>query len=151
MFHTGGEGAAEDLYDKISPELLMAELDTCSIKIAGRDPADFIRRYGARCEVVHLKDFIREDGGVRFRPVGFGEQIWEPILSAAAEAANPIDDEGFFGLGQIGGVREEEEEDQPRGRSPVGYERAVPGWGATLPPVIVMHRMCLPRWAASWC
>lgn len=96
----------DDIYAKVPAEFLKVEPDTCWIKVAGQDPAGYIRKYGSRCEIVHLKDFIREgapqnlyqligietkeaekDTGIfEFRPVGFGQMVWEPILMAASEA-----------------------------------------------------------------
>lgn len=98
----------DDIYAQIPADILMVEPDTCWIKVAGQDPAGYIRRYGSRCEIVHLKDFIKEgnpknlykligieteeaegDTGIfEFRPVGFGQQIWEPILNASLEAGS---------------------------------------------------------------
>ena len=63
-------------------------------------------KYTGRIPVVHLKDYIKkgevksmykligieeedqgEDSGYfGFRPVGFGQMIWEPVLEAAADA-----------------------------------------------------------------
>lgn len=95
----------DDIYTQIPADILKVEPDTCWIKVAGQDPVAYLRKYGERCEIVHLKDFIKEgdpknlykligieseeaeeDTGIfEFRPVGFGQQIWEPILEAAAE------------------------------------------------------------------
>lgn len=93
----------DDIYRKIPEELLKVEPDLCWIKVAGQSPVEYLEKYGARCEVVHLKDFIKEGnpknlykligietkeeegdtGTFEFRPVGFGQQIWEPILDAS--------------------------------------------------------------------
>ena len=74
--------------------------------MAGEDPAGYVKKYKNRCPIVHLKDFIKEgnpknlykligietedqeeDTGIfECRSVGFGQQIWEPILEAAVEA-----------------------------------------------------------------
>lgn len=98
----------DDIYTQIPADLLMVEPDTCWIKVAGQNPAAYVRKYGSRCEIVHLKDFIKEGnpknlykligieteeaeeetGIFEFRPVGFGQQIWEPILDAAMEAGS---------------------------------------------------------------
>lgn len=103
-----GSFGFDDLFAQIPADLLMVEPDTCWIKVAGQNPAEYIRKYGSRCEIVHLKDFIKEGtpkrmyqliganeddpetepGVFEFRPVGFGQQIWEPILSAAVEAGS---------------------------------------------------------------
>ena len=96
----------DDIYTQVPEDLLRVEPDTCWIKVAGQDPAAFVRKYGPRCEVVHLKDFIKEGnpqnlykligidteeveedtGFFEFRPVGFGQMLWEPILEASLEA-----------------------------------------------------------------
>lgn len=98
----------DDIYTQIPTDLLMVEPDTCWIKVAGQNPAEYVRKYGSRCEIVHLKDFIKEGnpknlykligieteeseeetGIFEFRPVGFGQQIWEPILAAAEGAGS---------------------------------------------------------------
>ncbi len=95
----------DDIYTKIPEDLLKVEPDLCWIKVAGQSPVEYLKKYGSRCEVVHLKDFIKEgnpknmykligieteeaeeDTGIfEFRPVGFGMQIWEPILDASLE------------------------------------------------------------------
>ena len=87
-------------------DCLQAEPDTCWIKVAGQSPEKYVEKYTDRCPIVHLKDFIKEgnpkslykligietedvegDTGVfQFRPVGFGQQIWEPILNAAVKS-----------------------------------------------------------------
>ncbi len=102
-----GTYGLDDIYNRIPRNLLMAEPDTCWIKVAGVDPASYVRKYTDRCPIVHLKDFVMEgkpqnmyqliglnqenetqDGGMfEFCAVGFGQQIWEPILSASIEAA----------------------------------------------------------------
>lgn len=96
----------DDIYRQVPADLLMAEPDTCWIKVAGQDPVEYIHKYGSRCEVIHLKDFVKEGnpqnlykligietekkeedtGFFEFRPVGFGQMLWEPILNASLEA-----------------------------------------------------------------
>lgn len=96
----------DDIYTQIPEELLCVEPDTCWIEVAGQKAAEYIKKYGSRCRVVHLKDYIKEgnpknmykligieteeaenDTGIfEFRSVGFGRMIWEPILNAAYEA-----------------------------------------------------------------
>lgn len=98
----------DDIYRKIPEELLKVEPDLCWIKVAGESPVDYLKKYGARSEVVHLKDYVKEgnpknmykligieseeedgaEGIFEFRPVGFGMQIWEPILAAVLEAGS---------------------------------------------------------------
>lgn len=103
-----GSFGFDDIYTQIPADLLMVEPDVCWIKVAGQNPSAYVKKYGERCEIVHLKDFIKEgnpknlykligieteeskeDTGIfEFRPVGFGQQIWEPILQASLEAGS---------------------------------------------------------------
>jgi sugar phosphate isomerase/epimerase len=96
----------DDIYTRVPENLLRVEPDTCWIKVAGQDPAEYIRKYGSRCEIIHLKDFVKEGqpknlykligieteesgedtGMFEFRPVGFGQMLWEPVLDASLEA-----------------------------------------------------------------
>ncbi len=96
----------DDIYKQVPKEALMAEPDTCWIKVAGQNPAEYVKKYSGRCPIVHLKDFVKEgnpknlykligieteeaeeDTGIfEFRPVGFGQQLWEPILDASLQA-----------------------------------------------------------------
>jgi len=96
----------DDIYRQVPADALKAEPDTCWIKVAGQNPATYVKKYTGRCPIVHLKDFIKEGnpknlykligieteeaqeetGMFEFRPVGFGQQIWEPILEASVEA-----------------------------------------------------------------
>lgn len=96
-----GKYALDDMYDTI-PEL-QTELDCCWVKVAGEDPASYIRKYEGRCPVVHLKDFtgeksanmynligLKESAKVTstfaFRPVGYGKQDIPSIITAAIES-----------------------------------------------------------------
>lgn len=96
-----GKYALDDMYDAI-PEL-QTELDCCWVKVAGEDPASYIRKYANRCPIVHLKDFtgeksanmynligLKESAKVTstfaFRPVGYGKQDVPSIITAAIES-----------------------------------------------------------------
>ncbi len=99
----GGYGL-DVLYSEVSADLLETELDTCWIKVAGENPAAYVRKYAGRCPVVHLKDFAGQKSanmyeliGVKteakpeatefeFRPVGSGVQSFPEILKAAEES-----------------------------------------------------------------
>ena len=101
-----GSYGFDDIYKQVPPESLAAEPDTCWIKVAGENPAAYVEKYAGRCPIVHLKDFIKEgnpknlykligieteevaeDTGIfEFRAVGFGQQIWLPILQASVKA-----------------------------------------------------------------
>lgn len=100
-----GQYGLDYIYSTLSPDLLATEIDTCWVKVAGEDPAEYIKKYTGRSPVVHLKDFIKEGmpanmyeligietekkeeaGKFEFRPVGSGMQNFPPILEAAVEA-----------------------------------------------------------------
>ena len=93
------------IFDEVG-DLIDPELDTCWVHYAGINPADKIREFAGRVEIVHLKDFIckelgggpaydlidnsgkglgkksREDNGFQFRPLGAGRQNFHEILEA---------------------------------------------------------------------
>lgn len=95
-------------------DLIDPELDTCWVHYAGINPADKIREFSGRVEIVHLKDFIckelgggpaydlidnsgkglgkksREDNGFQFRPLGQGRQNFAEILEACEQAGTEI-------------------------------------------------------------
>lgn len=93
------------IFDEVG-DLIDPELDTCWVHYAGINPADKIREFAGRVEIVHLKDFVckelgggpaydlidnsgkglgkksREDNGFQFRPLGTGRQNFLEILEA---------------------------------------------------------------------
>ena len=93
-------------YEHVPPGMLQTQIDTCWVKVAGLDPAAYIRKYAGRCPVVHLKDFYiegvaegmyelvgqendgqKEKTGVfEFRPVGHGLQDFPSIYTASRES-----------------------------------------------------------------
>ncbi len=101
----GGKYAIDIIYDTISAELLQPQFDTCWVKVAGENPADYIRKYAGRQEILHLKDYVGEqtenmyeligldEGSIKeesdsfeLRPVGSGCQNFPEILTAAKQA-----------------------------------------------------------------
>lgn len=101
-----GSYGFDDIYQKVPADRLQAEPDTCWIEVAGENAVEYVKKYKGRCPIVHLKDYIKkgnpknlykligieeeeeenETGFFRFCPVGFGQQIWEPILEASLQA-----------------------------------------------------------------
>ena len=97
-----GEYALDQLYREI-PELY-TEIDTCWVKVAGEDPAAYVRKYKGRAPIVHLKDFMlsggepsqiykligaensgeEQDGKFEFRPLGHGLQDVPSLIDASA-------------------------------------------------------------------
>lgn len=103
-----GRYALDYIYDTIPADLLKTELDTCWVKVAGEDPAAYVRKYAGRSPIVHLKDFHKEGrpanmyeligttvekkeasaGSFEFRPVGHGDQDMPSILEASIAAGS---------------------------------------------------------------
>jgi sugar phosphate isomerase/epimerase len=103
-----GKYALDDLYDSIPA--LKTEIDTCWVKVAGVDPAGYLRKYKGRSPVVHLKDFHLSEGvqgeqmyeliglakkadssakgGFEFRSLGRGVQDIPEIIRAASDAGS---------------------------------------------------------------
>ena len=92
-------------YDEIPADLLLPEIDTCWVSVAGVDPIEYIKKYSGRQEVVHLKDYVgsksanmygligENDGDKKadaskfeLRPVGYGKQDVAGIIKASEEA-----------------------------------------------------------------
>ncbi len=93
------------IYQAVDEKILKTEIDTCWVKYAGLDPAQYVRSYAGRAPIVHLKDYVgkkgdkdpyaligmedKADGGsaeFEFRPVGYGCQDISAIVAAARAA-----------------------------------------------------------------
>ena len=100
-----GEYALDILYKEVPADLLQPQIDTCWVNVGGENPAEYIRKYAGRIEILHLKDFagqksenmyaligIDDDkkkeasGEFEFRPVGMGVQNFPAILDAAEQS-----------------------------------------------------------------
>lgn len=103
-----GEYKLDILYKSISSEYLKTEIDTCWVKYAGVDPAQYLLKYSGRSPILHLKDFeaknysgaayalIGADGkeqkkdkaanGFKFKPLGSGVQDFKSIIAASEKA-----------------------------------------------------------------
>jgi len=76
--------SGEVFLDLIPPELFL-ELDLGWVWFAGLDPVELLGRVGARCPLVHVKDFASRDR-TAFAPVGDGVVGYDCILPAAVRA-----------------------------------------------------------------
>ena len=109
-----GEAILDKMYATIPNDILKPQFDTCWVHYAGNNPAEYLKKYTGKIEVVHLKDFVceklgggpvygligedggedkpasKEDNGFMFKPVGSGIQDWPAILAAAEEAGADI-------------------------------------------------------------
>ena len=101
-----GRYGYDAMFEAIDHDNLMCELDTCWCDVATGQAPEFVKKYTDRIPVVHLKDYIKkgevknmykligieteesdaDTGYFGFRPVGFGQMIWEPVLEASLEA-----------------------------------------------------------------
>lgn len=79
----GGKPGLDVLFENSDREHVLAQLDVGWIKHAGQDPAAYIRHYGARAPLVHLKDFTPEG---KDAIAGEGAVDWEDVLAACREA-----------------------------------------------------------------
>lgn len=102
-----GKPILEQIYAALGDKI-EGEVDTCWVRYAGVDPAEFLLKYVGKMHTLHLKDFVckklaagpvyaliddsgkasdapvsKEDNGFRFVPVGQGLQDFPAILDAA--------------------------------------------------------------------
>ena len=100
-----GQFALDLLYASVPAEYLQTEIDVCWVRVAGEEPAGYIRKYIGRSPIVHLKDFYKSGEAARmyeligikseqpeekstfeFRPLGQGVQDFPPIVQASIDA-----------------------------------------------------------------
>lgn len=121
------------IFEGVSADRIIPEIDTCWVKYAGLDPAEKIRQFCGRVPIVHLKDFTctklgggpvyalidasgeskggasREETGFEFRPVGMGMNDFASILAACDECGTEIviveQDATYGGMSEIEAAR----------------------------------------------
>ena len=121
------------IFEAISEEKIVPELDTCWVHYAGINPVDMIRKYKGRVDIVHLKDFVckslgggpvydlidgsgndsgkaktKEETGFEFRPLGQGIQNFEAILSACEECGTEtviVEQDHTYGMTELEAAR----------------------------------------------
>lgn len=76
----------DQLYSSLDESLLKMELDTHWVRRAGIDPVEYMKKYGHRCSLVHIKDMIDVDGEKDFAAIGEGTMN----ISAIIDTANKI-------------------------------------------------------------
>jgi len=79
FFKADGRYGLDILYDETDPAHLRAELDVFWAKKGGVDPAEYMRKLGPRCSLVHIKD-MAADGS--FAEVGTGSIDFTSIFAA---------------------------------------------------------------------
>ena len=95
------------IFQNSAPENLAAELDTCWVTIGGADPVAILRDFGARCPLLHVKDYTPGDP-FRFAEVGRGCMQWDAIFAAAQEigvAWYVVEQDDHFATGSLDSAR----------------------------------------------
>ena len=111
---SAGKYLHDYIFEALPAGKIVPELDTCWIHYAGLDPAEKIREFKGRVDIVHLKDFnckelgggpayalidadgnpmdvpSIEDNAFRFMPLGTGRQDFAKILAACEESGTEI-------------------------------------------------------------
>lgn len=87
FFMVNGGNVLEDIFAKIPPEHLQAELDIHWAQAGGCNPAETCRSLTGRLPLLHVKDYVVTATGERkFAEVGYGNLHIREILSAAEAA-----------------------------------------------------------------
>lgn len=81
----GARSGMAILLSETDPSLVAWEPDVYWIAFAGEDPATWIKRYAARCPLIHLKDMTPAPERT-FAEVGEGTLDFEPVFRAASAA-----------------------------------------------------------------
>ena len=79
-----GRPALDHLYTYCDPKLVKAELDVYWIQFGGADPVAYVRKYGQRAPLIHLKDMDPSDRS--FAEVGEGIVDMAGVMREAAQA-----------------------------------------------------------------
>jgi sugar phosphate isomerase/epimerase len=79
-----GHNAFDILIDASDPELVAAEFDVYWARYGGVDPVAYIRKLGARCRLIHMKD-MAPDAERSFAEVGEGILDMQSIVDAGRE------------------------------------------------------------------
>jgi sugar phosphate isomerase/epimerase len=78
-----GKLVIDHILERIPADLLFAEFDLGWVKVAGQDPAEYVKKYAGRLPLVHAKDF-KEDG--TDTEIGRGSVDWDTALAACESA-----------------------------------------------------------------
>jgi len=78
-----GKLVIDHLFERIPADKLFAEFDLGWVKVAGQDPAAYVKKYAGRLPLVHAKDF-KADG--TDTEIGSGSVDWDSALSACEQA-----------------------------------------------------------------
>lgn len=82
---TNGKNVFEVIAEQTDPEKFGLLVDTYWVQAGGANPATFLKEYGNRIDVVHLKDMQIIDDNQTMAEVGEGNMEWTSILNACKE------------------------------------------------------------------
>lgn len=79
-----GKPMLEEMYEKVSADLLQAELDLYWVKKGGFEPAAYLEDYKGRCPIVHIKDMTADERQY-FAEVGQGIIDFKSVFAIAED------------------------------------------------------------------
>ena len=85
----GGVVPYDLLLHRTDPLVVRHELDTGNVAMTGRDPVDYVKRYGSRYSLFHLKDVSRVDS-TRDTELGKGVVKFSQLLSTIDDIDNKL-------------------------------------------------------------
>lgn len=80
-----GKTIMDWILEETDPENVRFTVDTYWVQFGGVNPADFIRKVGARASLVHFKDFAidqKEHSRQKMAEIGQGNLDWDGIIAA---------------------------------------------------------------------
>lgn len=81
-----GKPVLDAIYERVAPELIQVELDSCWVSYAGFDPLEYISKYSGRIPLLHLKDMVKQaDGSAETVELGRGIIPLKAIADAAIQ------------------------------------------------------------------
>src|SRR5438105_100308 len=80
----GGQYALDFLFDATFSDLVRSELDVYWVAYGGEDPVEYLRRYGERVPLVHLKDMAADETRT-FAEIGEGKLDIRAIVTTCQQ------------------------------------------------------------------
>jgi sugar phosphate isomerase/epimerase len=78
-----GRPGLDILFENCDPNHVLVQLDVAWAQHGGQDPAEYIRRYGHRVPLVHLKDITADGKDIA---AGKGTVRWEEVIPACQDS-----------------------------------------------------------------
>lgn len=81
----GGEYLLDNMYNAVSADLMVAELDLFWVKKGGLSPRDYLLKYKGRAPLIHVKDMTGDEAAT-FAEVGYGIIDYNSVFEVAGDA-----------------------------------------------------------------